>query len=311
MFFMKVHAGRNAWWRWLVTIAGTLTLWFLGHAPLLVFATMEAKRLGLSEEAILGDGLPPGIDRNVFLLLSLLPFLIGFLALWLFIARVHRRPLLSAMTGRRRFDMRRALIAFALWLAILAGGSFAFLPAGSYHYQFDPAAFWPLLLIALALIPIQTTFEEVFFRGYLLQGVSLLTGNKITPLIVVTLIFTLVHFANPEFNQDYLKGGLSYLALSLLFGLAAVIDDGLEAPAGIHAANNLFLVLVLSPIDGSFTTHAIFSISVAEMMRLSPWLDIASAVLAFILLAYALNWRFAALAGPTRPATAPTASAGG
>jgi membrane protease YdiL (CAAX protease family) len=301
MFFMKAHQGRNAWWRWLATISGTLTLWFAGHIPLLVFATSEARRLGLSEDAILGAGIPPGIDRNLFLLYSLLPFVVGFLALWFFIARLHRRPLLSAMTGRPRFDWRRAFLAFVLWGAILAAGTFAFMPAGSYHYQFDPAVFWPLLLIALALIPIQTTFEEVFFRGYLLQGVSLLTGNKITPLIVVTLIFTLVHFANPEFNQDYVKGGLSYLSLSLLFGLTAVIDDGLEVPAGIHAANNLLLVLVLNPVDGSFTTHAVFSASIADMMRLSPWLDIASAVLAFLLLAFALNWRFAALTTPTRP----------
>jgi membrane protease YdiL (CAAX protease family) len=300
MFFLKAHEGRNAWWRWLVTIIGTLAFWFAGYIPLLAFVAMESRRLGVSEDSLLGEALPPDIDRNLFLLLSLFPFAVAFGALWFFITRLHKKRLLSVMTGRSRFDWRRVFLGFAVWLVVLTAGNFLILPP-EVQYQFDPARFWPLLIIALLMIPIQTTFEEVFFRGYLMQGISLLAKNKIVPLIAVTLLFTAVHFANPEFNTNYLTGILAYLSLSTLFGLTAVLDDGLEVPCGIHAANNLFLVLVLSPVDGSFTTYAVFNATIAELMKYSPQGDIAVAVLMFCVLFYALGWRFSTLAEPTRP----------
>jgi uncharacterized protein len=310
MFFSNAHEGRNAGWRWLVTITGTLAFWFAGYIPLFAFVGMEATRLGLSEDAFLTGALPPQTDRNLFLLFSLIPFAVAFAALWFFITRLHKKRMLSVMTGRPRFDWRRVFLAGAVWLLVLAVGTFGIMPAGTFQYQFAPSTFWPLVLLALILIPLQTTFEEVFFRGYLMQGVSLLARNKLAPLIVVTLLFTLVHFANPEFNTDYVKGVLTYLTLSLLFGLTAVIDDGLEVPCGIHAANNLFLVLVLSPAGGSFTTYALFSASMADLMRMSPWVDIASGAIAFCALFYAINWRFATLAAPTGPQAVAEAPAG-
>src|SRR3712207_7068272 len=39
------------------------------------------------------------------------------------------------------------------------------------------SAFVPFALLALVLAPIQATAEEVFFRGYLVQGASLISGN--------------------------------------------------------------------------------------------------------------------------------------
>jgi len=309
MFFQRAHEGRNAWWRWIVTIVGTVVFWFIGYIPLLGFAAKEATRLGITLDDFLSQPLPPEADRNLFLLFSLIPFAVAFCALWFFIALMHHKRLLSVMTGRARFDWKRVFLAFALWVIVLAIGNFVILPP-EIRYQFDPASFWPLLVIALLLIPVQTTFEEVLFRGYLMQGVSLLTRSKVAALIVITLLFTALHFDNPEFNTDYMKGVLTYLSLSLLFGLSAVLDDGLEVPCGIHAANNLFLVLIVSPVDGSFVTNALFAAPLAELMKYSPYGDIVAAALMFCALFYWLNWRFSTLTEPTipQPATEATPS---
>ena len=41
-----------------------------------------------------------------------------------------------------------------------------------------------LALIAILLIPLQTSFEEYFFRGYLMQGLGVILKNKCAPLII-------------------------------------------------------------------------------------------------------------------------------
>ncbi len=303
MFFQRVREGHNAWWRWLLTIAGTVVMWLVGQIPASIFIEYQKLKLGLPADAFFSGEFPAGVDRNIFLVLLLLPSAVAFATLWLLVRWLHSRPLVSAMTGRARFGWRRAFIGFAVWMAISCAGAFAVLPASAYSLQFDARLFLPLLAIALILVPIQTTFEEVFFRGYLMQGVGMLAKNKIVPLIVITLLFTAVHLSNPEFGSaSLLTGFTAYLSLSLLFGLITVLDDGIEIASGIHAANNLFLVLILSPTDGSFTTYSIFTSTLAEMMRFSPWLDIATAALGFTIFAIAYRWRASTLVEPVRPA---------
>ena len=42
-------------------------------------------------------------------------------------------------------------------------------------------------IMALVLVPIQAGLEEAFFRGYLMQGLSLLIKSRLTILIVCLL----------------------------------------------------------------------------------------------------------------------------
>lgn len=310
MFFEKAHEGRNGWWRWLLTILITLGVMILANVPLFTFLGMEAERLGINADQFDLGSPPRGLDRNRFFALFLAPFVAGFFALWLCIRLLHAKPFLSAVTGRPRFDWRRAAIAFVVWFVLLGAGSFAFLPAGSLTLQFDPSAFWPLLLIAFALIPIQGAFEEILFRGYFMQGLSLLAKNKLVPLIVVTVLFTLVHAGNPEFSADQLRIGLSYLTVAALFGLIAVLDDGLEAPCGVHAANNIFGAVVLRPdASGTFFTDSLFTAPFAALLNLSPWLDLATALTAFCIFFYVFGWRFSKILEPVKPSPVSTSPA--
>ena len=308
MFFQNAYEGRNRWWRWLLTILGTLLMWLLGHVPVIIFADHETTRLGISDLDITKLMLHPDLDRNLFLALALVPFVLGFATLRFFITRLHKKSLRSVMTGRPRFDWRRAWLGFVIWLLIFGGATFAFLPSVSYSFQFNPSVFWPLLAIGLLLLPIQTTFEEVFFRGYLMQGASLLFKNKLVPLIIVTLLFTFMHVENPEFFTNYTTGFLIYLSVSVLLGLAAVLDDGLEVPCGIHAANNLLAAVVISTKDGTFSTDSLFVTTVAEALKFSPYVDIGLCVIAFCIFSYLFGWRFSTLFEPTVPAALPDAA---
>lgn len=303
MFFENARMGHNAWWRWGLTILGTLVIWAGGHAPLIVFTVVEARRLGLDGEAILSGELPPGIDGNLFLLVSLFPLAAAFFGLWGLIRLLHRKPLLVVITGRARFAWGRAFAGFAVWFTICVAGLFTLLPPDSYRWAFDSGQFLPLLLIALFVLPLQTTFEETFFRGYLMQGVSLLTGERLVPLLVITVVFVAIHAGNPEFGDDWVKGFFTYFGLSLLLGLATVFDDGIEVAAGIHAANNMVLVLIFSPSEGSLDSAALFKTSLPAMLASAPWSELVSAALGLAALMAIFRWRVSRLFAPIGGAT--------
>ena len=301
MFFQNAYEGRTRWWRWLLTIAAMISVVVLAQTPLLAFIGTEAERLGVSEQAFF-NRLPDGADRNIFLALFLLPFVAGFLTLWLFIRLLHKKSLRSVTTGRVRFDWKRALTGFALWFAILAVTIFAVLPSDAYVFRFDPATFLPLLIISLLLFPIQTSLEEVFFRGYLMQGFSLLAKNKLVPLILVSVLFFFMHYWNPEFSEESGVGMIEYSLMSLFLGLVTVLDDGLELPCGIHAANNIFLAVIMGTSDGSLQTNALFETNMKAFTDQFIAVSVAPYVLAFIVLFVMFRWRFSTL---FEPVTAP------
>ncbi len=305
MFFQKAHDGRNRWWRWLLTILGMLAVFFLAQFPLYALIVQEAARLGISPRAFLSGGLPAGVDRNLFLLFFLLPFVLGFGAFWVLINWIHRKSLLSVVTGRARFDWRRVFAGFVFWFALQGFVIFAVVPAGSYQFQFDPWAFFPLLAIAVLAIPVQTSLEEVFFRGYLMQGISLLARNKLVPLILVTVIFAVMHYPNPEFSSNHGIGATEYLLMSALLGLTAVLDDGLELPIGIHAANNVFLTAVLSTAGGTLQTNALFQTSLDALAQHFLLLSVLPYLFAFAVLPLMFRWRFSTLLEPTAPLADP------
>ena len=58
--------------------------------------------------------------------------------------------------------------------------------------------------------------------------------------------FGLLHIANPEVAQLG-NGFISvYLIGSFILGITVLMDDGLELVLGFHAANNLFIALLLT-----------------------------------------------------------------
>jgi hypothetical protein len=113
-------------------------------------------------------------------------------------------------------------------------------------------------VIAVILVPLQTSFEEYFFRGYLMQGIGLLAKNKWVPLFVTSVIFGLLHIANPEIEKLGYILLVYYISTGLLFGIMTLMDDGLELALGFHLANNLFTALLVTADWTAFQTHSIF-----------------------------------------------------
>ena len=100
----------------------------------------------------------------------------------------------------RKNQMEQVFYFSLVWLLLSAIYLFLYL-------KFDPSNFTLnnqtvslliLALISLLFIPFQAAFEEVLFRGYLMQGFAALVKNRWFPLIMTSVLFGLMHAFNPE-----------------------------------------------------------------------------------------------------------------
>jgi len=202
-----------------------------------------------------------GISQNLFLGLMLFPFITGLIALFLFIKPFNKRHYLTIINGTKKIRWNRILWGAGVWLVftvIYTVIDYSLNP-DNFKFQFDLSSFLPLFFITLLMMPIQTSCEELAFRGYFAQGIAGATGSRWLAVIVPSVCFGLSHSMNPEVSAHGFGLMMSqYILIGLLFGLVSVLDDGIELALGMHAANNMFLSLFMTNPDSVLRTPAVF-----------------------------------------------------
>jgi hypothetical protein len=190
----------------------------------------------------------------------LLSFVAGFFALILVSKYLHKQSFRMLTTAREKIDWKRFWFAFLFWGIISSGLIFVdyFANPESYELNFKLDKFLVLCIIAILLVPLQTSFEEYLFRGYLMQGIGVLVKNRWFPLLITSAIFGLLHIANPEIEKLGYILLVYYIGTGLFLGILTIMDDGLELALGFHAANNLFTVLLVTADWTAFQTHSVF-----------------------------------------------------
>ena len=186
-------------------------------------------------------------------------FLIFFLGLFFIVKFIHQQPIVKFTTGRKRIDWGRIFFSFSLWggyLVLQTGLSYLLFP-DDYQWNFEPVPFFTLLLLSLLFIPFQAGFEEYFFRGYFLQGVSILSKRRWVPLVLSSLFFGLVHIANPEVSQMGYGFLVFYICSGLFLGIITLMDNGLELALGFHIANNIFISILTTSSWSVFQTPSL------------------------------------------------------
>ena len=235
------------------TFLSYLTTFVLVISAMLGFGllpyTGRLKQLGLPTDGTVSPKVAiEYMGENQFLVLQLMPFIIAFGMLLLCIKYVHKRPIITLFTTRKSFDWKRFFIGFSSWgilmLAMLAIGYFT--SENTYTWNYNPDTFWFLVLIALFVIPLQTTFEEVFFRGFLFQASGSIFKKGLTAAIFTGLLFGLVHGANPEVKMLGIGILAYYISTGIFLGLITWKDEGLELSMGFHAVNNIFGAIVVT-----------------------------------------------------------------
>lgn len=268
MFFEAAKQGKNKWWQYLISIFIILFTWLFLGTLVLVAGIYALLPEGTDAESALSvfmesaDFSTLGISQNIGLVLMISTFACGLLGLWFCIKAIHKRPFKTLITPRKSIDYKKILTAAGLWFAFMGGFEIIsyFIDPSNYVFQFDATKFFPLLLISLLILPIQTSFEELLMRGYLMQGIGLATGNRLAPLIVTSVLFGSLHLGNPEvqeFGMEIMM--VNYIQIGLMLGIITLMDDGLELALGVHAANNIYGATMVTFSSSALQTPAIFS----------------------------------------------------
>ena len=243
---------------------GNIGLWKYAIIPLAFIAFMAFNYiLTINSPVSVEDTMAQVIEQfgsNLVLIILLAPLAVGLLVVlgWTYV--VHQQSITSLTTSRKRIDWKRVFFAFSFWggVTILLTGIDIYFSPDNYVLNFDISKFVPLLIIAAILIPMQTSFEEYLFRGHMLQGLGIWTKNRWAPLVLTSVLFGLMHIANPEVEKLGYGIMIYYIGTGFFLGILTLMDEGLELALGFHAANNLITALLVTADWTAFQTHSIY-----------------------------------------------------
>lgn len=276
-FIQIAQQGRNEGWRYVIgalitlftfIVPGSLAYILLLRMYVQVDSDLKAMLLpeALTDTASNGDA----VSALALFVCSNLSFLFFWLGIYLAVRFLHGRSLHSLITPKVRISKWRIAQGFSVFFAlrvIEVGISYAIAPT-DFTLNFEAKTFFLFLCWAILLVPIQTAAEELFCRGYLLQGFGSKLGQW--PAVVLTaFIFSALHSQNLEVSaQDSLESTLSLMGYYFMIGAflawLTLKDQTLELALGVHAANNMAAFLLVTSPDSSIPAPAIFSVDSVE-----------------------------------------------
>ena len=249
-YIQQAYTGKLGYWKYFI-IPGL----FLGMMALQFLMILV---LDLDVDAIIKNEVA-NKGKNRFLIESLVPMVIALAALFFWVKYIHGQSIKSLTTSRKKVDWKRIWFSFFLW-GILSSAMVLvdyYVSPESYLPNFELEPFLYLAAIAIILVPIQTSFEEYLFRGYLMQGIGVMAKNRWLPLVITSVIFGVMHIANPEVGKIGYFIMVYYIGTGFFLGIITLMDEGLELALGFHAANNLFTALLVTADWTAFQTHSI------------------------------------------------------
>ena len=163
----------------------------------------------------------------------------AFIVLILWRKLMERRSARSLITSKPHIRWPLVLVG-ALVVGVLGLGlTFAFDPDSVAQVKERANRFtavdWMMLSLAYGVgIGVQASFEEVYFRGWLLQHISRFMPSALGAILATSLVFSLAHIGHP--------GWATYVVTFVLggaYGWSAWRLQGLEAAMGAHIGNNM------------------------------------------------------------------------
>ncbi|MCK7590543.1 CPBP family intramembrane metalloprotease [Subsaxibacter sp. CAU 1640] len=259
MFIAQAFKVKHEFWRYIVGSVVIIIASIIGQLPLGFAVFIEAMNEGLDMTKIDEQTMYSLLESNLFLFLMLISFVAGMIGLVLVVKFLHKQTMTSVTTSRKKIDWKRIWFAFFFWGILSSGLVIAdyYMSPEDYAFNFQLERFAILAVIAIALIPIQTSLEEYIFRGYLMQGFGTLAKNKWFPLIMTSVIFGGLHLFNPEVKTLGYSIMVYYIGTGLFLGIMTLMDEGMELALGFHAANNLFTALLVTADWTAFQTHSV------------------------------------------------------
>lgn len=260
-FYNLAHFGRKG----LDAVFAFLVLFSLGFCIISVFIPILLELFG---------SLPLIIQQ-------LLPFLTAFILFILLAPAIHDRKLITFITASMHINFKLLIgggIVFIMLLASVEGINYMIL-GQDYKWTFEAKNIPTLVILAIVMIPLQATTEELFIRSYVIQHLYPRFKNYWYTIIVSSLLFSVLHSSNPEMELfGHLPMFLYYFASGCALAIAALLTNGIELPVGIHLANNIYGTMLVNMEGSVLSTTSILTMNQASYLML-----IFNLILVFVL----------------------------
>lgn len=238
--------------KWLLLIAGVFT-WTITGVLLTAVAYLvwpEPRELWQEYIASFSAFIP------LFLLLLLTPKILG-------------RPVLTALTSASRVRWSLIWLGFWSWGLLLVGETLIKLirNPGEIEFTFPGVSYlWPLL-VCLILLPIQTSSEELLFRGAIPQTLTTIFRNPVVVVVVSGVLFGAAHLSNPEAQKQPLVSLIGYSVAGIGWGWVTYKTAGLELAIGAHTVNNFYGLLIVGYSNSAIAGSAIWTTPEVNMQE--------------------------------------------
>lgn len=236
MNFIKNALGyKHQWWRYLLNLV--LCVIFANILALVGFIACIICGISMNDMITIVN------SENGYYVLT--TFALMALAFYLSFKCTHKGKLSLLIKGEQPFSFKSFITVFGITTVVLAIiTAVEMVIQGNYHFALQ-AKDLPLLLILFPLVALQTLLEEMVFRAYIPQGLSLFIKNKWVCIVVAAFLFAALH----AINQPVKEGGsiflITYFVIGLALGFIALLDNGIEKAWAVHFANNLVAIFFI------------------------------------------------------------------
>ncbi|MED4228782.1 CPBP family intramembrane glutamic endopeptidase [Neobacillus cucumis] len=255
MDFIRGIKGKNSWKRYLSSFIVIILFMLIGTLPYVIISEWIVNTDGNPHTYLdLNKGDYVGINPLLYFALINSQFLFWLLGLFVAVRFIHKRKFTSLITPNRKIDWKRIGFGFLTYFIILSLTTIidCLLNPGNYSFNDSRVTdFLILFVLVLVFTPIQTTCEELFFRGYLMQLFGKWIRIPFLLSLIVGSIFGALHFTNPEMGYSPILFGTDYLLTGIIWCYITAKTNSAELSIGAHAANNMLLGWFLTMNDSA------------------------------------------------------------
>jgi len=264
-FLNNGKVGKNNFWRYAVT-----SVMSFGVSEIVVIFYLLI--FTLVYQLLMGNY---GSDMVIYFIIIFFTFSASTIFLLIFLEFLHKRSVMSIVNTIDKYDVygkskswikrirwKRFFKGFLIWsifLIIIQTVTFIFYPE-DFTFNWDLTSFFFLFILFLIAIPIQVTFEELFFRGYLNQGLSLKIKNPIIIITISSVIFGLGHLYQGNEILSISFAFYSAFIVGLIWSIMTLLDNGIEWSTGAHLANNFFAFAIIGGEGSTDNFGTLFSV---------------------------------------------------
>ncbi|WP_187118942.1 CPBP family intramembrane glutamic endopeptidase [Bacillus marasmi] len=253
MNFLNMQEGKNSWKQYVSSFIVIIFFIFIAGIPYAIIGEMLVQS-DCNPNSYYDDEIVDFVGLNPLVNFTLMNsvFVFWLLGVYIAIRFIHKRKFITLITPNRKIDWKKISFGFITFFLILSMTLFidALLNPGDYSLNsIHFSDFLMLFVLVLILTPIQTTCEEVFFRGYLMQLIGKWVRNPIILSLIAGAIFGSLHFENPEMKYSPILVGADYLLTGFVWCYISAKTNSIELSIGAHAANNMLLGWFLTMDD--------------------------------------------------------------